>query len=217
MLAYIDIHTHQKTRDSNVFAITNQIIGREETLDSICSTGIHPWYIDNIQLQYDELQRTLINPNVLAVGECGLDKVCSTAWEVQIQVFRKQIQLANAIDKPLIIHCVRAYEEVLQLLKEENNKVPILFHGVNKKYPLIQSLIKQNHYVSLGAFILDGHHDDTIKNIDLTKFFLETDNKSTDIVDIYSYFCRVRNMSIEQLKSQLVQNLSKAFNYTIVP
>lgn len=218
MLVYIDIHTHQKTIDNRVFAVRNQIISKDETLDSTCSAGIHPWYIDSdIEQQYAELQKTVQRPNVLAIGECGLDKVCDTPWNIQIEVFKKQIQLANDIKKPLLIHCVRAYEEVLQLLKEEKNKVPTLFHGINKKYPLIQSLINQNHYISLGAFVLDGRHDETIKKIDLTKFFLETDNISTNIIDIYSYFCRVRNISIEQLKQQLVQNLSKAFNYIVVP
>jgi len=218
MLPYIDIHTHQHIVENELFQVLNTIIGKEEVPNSICSVGIHPWYFDNnLDEQYALLRVAIQQPNVIAIGECGLDKICNTPWDRQIQVFEQQIQLANTSQKPLIIHCVRAYEEVIYVLMEQKVQVPVLFHGVNKKLPLIQSLIKLGYYISFGGFILDGQHDEAIKTIDLTKIFLETDNKSTNIIDIYSYFCRVRNISIEQLKQQLVQNMSNVFNYKIVP
>ena len=70
--------------------------------------------------------------SVLAIGECGLDKACDTNFKLQQQVFTTQVNWANEIKKPLIIHCVRAYGEVLSLLQKNNNKVPVIFHGFNK-------------------------------------------------------------------------------------
>lgn len=218
MLPYIDIHTHQITNPENTFQVFNYIIEQDE-IDStqICSAGIHPWYIhDDLEKQYFILTETVKLSNVIAIGECGLDKVCNTAWSQQVKAFEQQIHLANEINKPLIIHCVRAFEEVIQTLKHHKNQVPVLFHGLNKKFTLIQSLLNQGYYISLGEFILNGKHDEVIKNIALSKFFLETDNKSTDIVEIYSYFCRVRNIPIEQLQEQLIQNMKNVFNYKIV-
>lgn len=219
MLPYIDIHTHQILQKENIIQVFNHIIGRDIILpDTICSAGIHPWYVhEDVEKQFYLLHNEAEKSNIIAIGECGLDKICDTIWELQVQVFERQIQLANHINKPLIIHCVRAYEEVLHILKHLKAQVPVIFHGVNKKQTLIQSLINQGYYIGLGTFILDGRHDELIKAIALDKFFLETDNKSTDIVDIYSYFCRVRNISVEQLQQQLVQNVSNVFNYNIVP
>lgn len=218
MLPYIDIHTHQRLADNTILQVLNHIVGQEEIPNMVCSAGIHPWYIDHdLEKQYFILAETAQQANVIAIGECGLDKICNTPWDTQLEVFVHQIQLANELRKPLIIHCVRAYEEVLYTLKQQKIQVPVLFHGVNKKYHLIESLLQQGYYIGLGAFILNGHHDVTIKTIDLDKIFLETDNISTNIVDIYSYFCRVRNITIEQLQHQVIQNVSKVFNYQIVP
>lgn len=218
MYAYIDIHTHHSNLDSTVFKLWNQIIGRDIEQDIVSSAGIHPWYIEtNFEEQFERLSNTAQKESILAIGECGLDKISDTSWELQITAFERQIKLANKINKPLIIHCVRAYEEVLQSLRKQKNQVAVLFHGVHKKLPLIQSLHQKGYYTSFGAYILNGQQDDVIRSVDLDKIFLETDDKSTSIVDIYSYFCRVRNIPIEQLQCQLVQNVSKVFNYNIVP
>ncbi len=214
---FIDIHTHNYQSAPKIFRLWNQIIGRDDTKDILSSAGIHPWYIQqNVKMQLELLTTIVQQKNILAVGECGLDKICDTPFLNQINVFSKQIALANEIEKPLIIHCVRAYDQVIEQLKQHKNKVPVLFHGVNKKYALIESLHQKGYYTSLGAYILQGYHDDTIKYVDLSKIFLETDDLSTNIEDIYYYFCRVRNITIEQLQYQLIQNVSNVFNYNIV-
>ena len=217
-LPYIDIHTHQIVESENSFQLYNHIVGQDEYYDSIiCSAGIHPWYIteENKELLLESLETLSTQTNVLAIGECGLDKVCNTDWNLQVLVFEQQIQLANRIAKPLIIHCVRAYQEIFDILKNQKVAVPVLFHGFNKNKILAQSILKQDYYISLGTAILNGSQDELIKEIDLNKLFLETDNKSTNIVDIYSYFCNVRNISLEKLQEQLVKNLENVFSYSI--
>ncbi len=217
MIPYIDIHTHQIIADSSILQVFNQIIGQQDVSNSIKTNGIHPWYINqDLKQQLALLEHYAKQPNSIAIGECGLDKLASTNWEVQIEAFKEQILLANRLNKPLVIHCVKAYEEVFQQLKQFQVAVPVFFHGVNKKNTLIESLVKKGYYVGLGAFILHGRHDDLIAKIDLTKIFLETDDQSISIVDIYSYFSRIRKISIEQLKEQLVQNFEEVFNYKII-
>jgi len=218
MFPYIDIHTHKTSLDKHTFQVYNQIIGQDKLSPNPSSAGIHPWYIDaDLDQQLLLLRDIAQQEHILAIGECGLDKIAHTPWELQNTAFEKQILLANELQKPLIIHCVRAFEETIQQLQKQKAHVPILFHGINKKLPLLNSLMQKGYYVSLGAFLLQGQHDKLIETIDLTKFFLETDDKSTDIVDIYAYFCRVRNISVDLLKEQLVQNVWKVFNYKIVP
>ena len=217
MLPYIDIHTHHEKSDNTVFQLLNKIIGRETVSDKVYSVGIHPWYVDtDYNNQFLILENIAQQANVLAIGECGLDKICPTNWEIQIKIFEKQIQLAKDLQKPLIIHAVKSYQEIFEILKAQQVHIPVLFHGFNKKKELAQSILQQDYYISLGTSILNGAQDSLIQSVDLSKIFLETDNKSINIVDIYSYFCRVRNISVEQLQQQLVQNLSDVFHYNIV-
>ena len=192
----------------------NCIVAKEEIPDEICSVGIHPWYISE---SHDDLwevfQCYTRQKNVLAIGECGLDKLTATDWELQIYFFEKQIQWANATKKPLIIHCVRAYQEVLAMLKDLHVVVPVIFHGFNKKAALASTIIEQGFYLSLGSSILYGAQDDLLRQVDLSKIFFETDNKSINVVDIYSYFCSVRKIKMSDLVEQINENFRKVFIY----
>lgn len=215
-ISYIDIHTHNPEQQSQVFKLPNVIFGKENTLAQACSLGIHPWYIpDHLDQAIHQLSSEVTQTNILAIGECGLDKICETDWSLQVDTFKSQIALAQTIQKPLIIHCVRAYQEVMELLQNHNITVPIIFHGFNKKYELAQSIISKGYYLSLGTSILNGSQDRLLQEVDLSKIFLETDNKSTNIVDIYTYFCTARKISLEQLQYQLFQNFVNVFRYSI--
>jgi len=217
MLPYIDIHTHQLQANENTFQLLNCIIGEEEFQDEISSVGIHPWYLDeDIDKQFHLLKYHATNENVLAIGECGLDKITSTDWNLQVNIFEKQIQLANALQKPLIIHCVRAYQEIFAILREQHVNIPVIFHGFNKNAELGKSILNQGYYISLGTSILKGNQDNLIQHIDLTKIFFETDGKSTNVVDIYSYFCTVRKISMSDLQEQIVKNFEQVFRYNIL-
>lgn len=214
---YIDVHTHC-TLESTVeeFSLPNIIISKNYLYPLPCSLGIHPWYIDSAPAaQLDALHEHGKKDTILAIGECGLDKMCNTLWSLQEEVFRKQIAFANAVRKPLIVHCVRAHQECLKILKQEHVEVPVIFHGFEKHPTLAQQIYHQGYYISLGASILSGKKDDLIRQAPLDKIFLETDDKSTKIVDIYMYFCRVRNMDIDQLKERLYKNFTHTFNYQI--
>src|SRR5690606_24764773 len=136
------------------------------------SAGIHPWYIDdNFQVQMEALELYLAKDGVLAVGECGLDKNISADFQKQIMAFEKQIELANQLGKPLIIHCVRAYSEVFSCLLKKKVQVPVIFHGFSKKWVLAEQLLKHGFYISLGPQILKSEMDELISHIPLDKLF----------------------------------------------
>lgn len=213
---FIDIHTHQSWADAETIRLVNCIIGKDYFRPVLCSAGIHPWHIDiDFGKQLDLLANLATKPNVLAIGECGLDKLCDTKWETQEIAFRAQVQLANQVQKPLIIHSVRAYQEIQYILKNAKNIVPVLFHGFSKNIELAKALIANGYYVSLGASLCNGKNDDLIKTIPLDRVFLETDNKSSKIVDIYLYFCAARAISMEELKWQIAQNFQVIFKYDL--
>ena len=94
-------------------------------------------------------------------------------------------------------------------------QVPVIFHGFEKNIALAQQLIQKGYYLSLGASLLSGKKDELILELPLDKIFLETDERSVQITDIYTYFCRVRSMDMKVLKEQLYKNFLHIFNYTI--
>ena len=154
-------------------------------------------------------------PNVLAIGECGLDKVCQTDWALQIAVFRCQIKLANELNKPLIIHCVRAFDEFLKIIDENPPAVPVIVHGFNKKGGISERLLEKGMYLSFGAAILNKESPaaGVLKLIRADKFFLETDDADIPIGDIYRATAAIREISEEAVILQVQQNFATVFKY----
>lgn len=216
MYSFIDIHTHSLEQKINTHAIYNIIIGQTEETNKISSAGIHPWYIEeNYDLQLKKLNELIVNDNIIAIGECGLDKLTHTEWSLQVTLFKHQINLAQQINKPIIIHCVKAYQEILDILKSQKISVPVIFHGFNKQTQLANSITKKGYYISLGHSIIRGKQDELIKNVDLNKIFIETDDKSTNLIEIYSYFCSVRNIELIDFQKQIKNNFQNIFNIKI--
>jgi TatD DNase family protein len=111
---FINVHCHNNQTPVNEWVIKNifQDFGNFPE-SGFFSAGIHPCYIpsQNLEAQFMVLEKCLTNPKILAIGECGIDKLSPFPIEVQLPVFLKQIELASNCKKPLIIHCVKAYED----------------------------------------------------------------------------------------------------------
>lgn len=211
---YIDIHTHHTTQQTGTVRVVSLYddFNRAHELTT-CSAGLHPWHLDDIETRWQQLLEVATLPQVLAIGECGLDKVTNTDWPLQTDAFSRQIELAMQLGKPLIIHCVRAYEEVMQLLQEHRVTVPIIFHGFNKSPELAAQLIGRGYYLSFGgALIKGGQPAATFKTVPLSHLFLETDQSEHDIAHIYKAAAEIRQTTEEALILQLQQNFKTVFN-----
>lgn len=215
---YINIHSHQITGQNNQPVLYNYIMGRSPAgqLPQYFSAGIHPWYIpENPFVLLQQLRNMLQQPGMLAVGECGLDKLCVTHWEKQVQVFEAQIQLVLQHKKPLIIHCVKAFNEVIKVLDDNgivNSEIPVIFHGFNKSVQLAQTLINKGYYLSFGAAVLKKNISSYLPLLPLNRIFLETDDASLTISEIYQIVSNILNITLEQLSLQLQQNCTTVFN-----
>ena len=203
-MTYFDIHTHRM----NPRAIYNTCKSPNEEM--MCSVGIHPWFIKDVELQLDVLEEVLEEGTPLAVGECGLDKVCDTDWGLQVRVFRQQIVLATKYSKPIIVHCVRAYQECLLELRDFEGC--ILFHGFNKSKELLVQLIKrENVFISFGEKVFDPGFKSVIEACELSRVFLETDDADIHIEEVYTSFAETRSLSIPELKAQIELNRKQFF------
>ncbi|OOG19113.1 hypothetical protein BWD42_03965 [Sphingobacterium sp. CZ-UAM] len=210
-IPYIDIHTHRPNaiQDGSTLSVVNIALNHNETIiEGDCSIGLHPWYIDGNTQEALELMQTVIQrANVVAVGECGLDKNGAVPFGVQQQVFDRQILLAIAFQKTLIIHCVRAFQEVLASLLKAKFHLPVIFHGYRKNWTLAKQLLDRGYYLSIGTHCLNGSQDEVLRNIPLEHLFLETDTyTATQVATLYQYVAKVRSIPIEVLKQALYHN-----------
>lgn len=215
MYRYYNVHTHHDEQQTDCLSIVNAH-DHFEAMEHVaaCSLGLHPWYLDRASQELPLLQAAAGNANVLAIGECGLDRLKGASWELQLYFFEQQIILAAALCKPLIIHCVRAFDEVLRLLKDHQVMVPVIFHGFNNKESVARKILDDGHYLSLGAALLQPMAPaarllaDTIPP---EKFFLETDAATVSIKELYFTAAQIRKTEEDAIILQLQQNFKNVF------
>ena len=208
---FFDFHHHKK----NTFGIYNYFLS-EELPKSYFSVGVHPKDIDNnIDEKLAAIKKISQHPYCVAIGECGLDALVNTDENLQEEIFLKQILWANEIEKPIIIHCVRRFSQLLTYKKEA--KVPMIVHGFNKKHELAQSLVQQGFYLSFGKSLLYNQPlQKSVIQLPLERILLETDDADIDIQQLYHLLSEIKKISIEGIQNQINENISKIFNRDIL-
>jgi TatD DNase family protein len=213
----INVHSHHAP-GPHEWALQNLSDHYENaTLPGHYSIGIHPWFAnEKWQEQLNSLKEWSQHHNVRAIGECGLDKLCNTDFSLQKAVFTAQVSWANSIDRPVIIHCVKAWEEVLHLLQDIPVKVPVIFHGFNNTGKLAQKIIDRGYYISLGKSLFKKTIQQLLLQIPADKFFLETDDAALSIADIYQQAAQVLSIDHNSLSLQLEKNAATVFGAAVI-
>lgn len=207
-----NIHTHKSTNQENVLEIVNQYPNEFDDSAKYFSIGIHPWYIDVDQLDehLQSIEEKLQLKNCLALGECGLDKRIETPLGIQTEVFEKQLVLAIKYQKPVILHCVSAYQEVIEIKKRLNIEVPMIIHGFSKNIQVAKSLLDNGFYLSFGKYLLRNPELASVfEQIPNNRFFLETDTIEENIADVYIKAASIKQFDVEQIISD---NFKLVFN-----
>ncbi len=212
--SYINIHSHQS--NSELFTIYNLGANFSEIKNhNALSIGIHPWHIDEekTEEQLELLKKYSSEKNVLAIGECGLDKMIETNLKSQEIIFKQQILIAEQVKKPLIIHCVKAFDDLIRIKKEMKIAVPMIIHGFNNNKQIAEQLIKNDFYFSFGKALLknDSNASNLISYIPKEKIFLETDNSNFTIQEIYNIAAQLMNIELEKLKEIIFNNYKTIF------
>ena len=206
MHQYINIHTHKST-NSDVFEIINSNIIDNNAYYSI---GIHPWDINEANIDYKLIEQNVKHKNVLFIGEIGLDRSIQTDFELQKQVFLNQLNIAKRENKPIIVHCVSAYSDFQQIVKQ--NPYSYIFHGFNTNLTIANYLITRGSYLSFGAELLvNTKLQDTFKQLSIKNIFFETDESDTNIKDIYIFAAKLLEINLSELQEAIQSNFKKVF------
>ena len=216
-LNFIDIHTHTTKSRDNLIQIVNLDLKSPCPEQGYYSYGIHPWALDNVDFQIEEalslLEARLQSPNVLALGEAGLDKMHKASFERQIELFERQIELSEALKKPMILHDVRSHNEIITLRNKHKAQQPWIVHGFSGTEQDIKQLIGQGIYLSVGESLLHPERKiyKSFKFIDLDYLFLETDMAEIEIESIYEAAAKRLGMDISGLKTIIFSNFARLF------
>ena len=184
-MTYIDFHTHRVPSASDVVAVVD---GRE-------TWGIHPWRADETFVSPDLAER-------IAIGECGLDGLRGPSMEVQEKVFLEQIALSEQYEKPLVIHCVKAIDRLLQLRREQHPAMPWMFHGFRGKPQQLHSLLDAGFFVSFGF----RFNEESLRLCPLERLMLETDEGERPIAELYNNVAEVRGIDVSSLCIAMAEN-----------
>lgn len=213
-MQFFNLHTHKYTDQPGVLELVNQYPWEFDAMIPFYSIGIHPWFIDEKRLESDLeiIESKLQEPNCLAAGECGLDKRIAIPMELQQLVFEKQLLLAQKYQKPVVIHCVAAFQELIATKKKLNISVPIVIHGFSKSEQLAKELLDNGFYISFGKYLLQNPELETVfKNMPNDRFFLETDTIEENLATVYALAAKYKSMTMEAIQKQLNENFVAVF------
>lgn len=199
---FLDFHHHK----ADQIGIYNLNLNEEIPAGKF-SVGLHPKDItENWKADFDNIKKKSAAKNCLAIGECGLDGLISVDETLQNEIFRTHISWAQEVKKPVIIHCVRRFS---QLLHYKNAKIPLIIHGFNKKENIGEELLKAGFYLSFGNAALENLSlQNIIKKIPIQRLFLETDDSDFKIVELYERVSKIRSTTTENLNNQMWENLN---------
>lgn len=215
MKNFINIHTHHHSINYGL-EIYNKKIGEEISKSTYFSVGIHPWFIsqNNLAENYLLLEQDLQKENCLALGEIGLDKLTKTDFNLQQEVFDKQLEINKKYHKPVILHVVKAFQEIIKISKSYN--YVFIIHGFNKKQQVADQLLNNGFYLSFGKDLLvKDSLQSVFKNTSLNRIFLETDAASNSIESVYKKAASIKEISIESLILAIKNNFENVFKCNI--
>ncbi len=207
-MKFFDIHTHKLSSDLAIISLSVKEISEKYNDENLFSVGIHPWFIDeeNIDKEVDLINEYSNKKNIVLIGEIGIDKNIETPVNIQKQVFIKQLEIAEKLNKPVIIHCVKAIDELLEIKKKFKIKKWV-FHHFSGNIQMANQLIDNGFYLSLSPNILNNLKlIETVKLLPKDKFFIETDNTGYEISYMYENVSKIRNIKIEKLIEQQNEN-----------
>lgn len=179
----------------------------------VYSVGIHPWNItDNWQEKLEKLNEAAQHYQVVAIGETGLDSLKGPSLDIQQQVMQAHINIAAAMGKPLILHCVRTSQQILKLWHDNPHahNVAWVIHGFRGNENVARQLLDAGFYLSFGA----KYNEQALAITPFEHLLVETDDESADTIDqVLKTVAQAKQCSVWKLRSQVRRTALKIIKY----
>ena len=183
----VDVHTHHPRKG----------------VISPTMVGIHPW-----DAEHESQLPNFAEGDI--IGETGLDFACSVDRAAQERLFRVHLEAAERLQKPVILHIVRAFEPVIKILANYNLK-GVVFHGFIGSKQQAEEALRRGYYLSFGDRSLrSAKTRQAIASTPLDRLFVESDdNPGLDILDIYAEIAKTKSVTITELSAQIYENYKR--------
>ncbi len=209
-MEWVNVHTH--TRGEGVYVLDLSGGGRRES-GELCSWGIHPLFVGE-GVKMEQVREAARRGEIVAVGEAGFDRNAGTAMEVQRKLFEEEVEISEVYGLPLIIHCVRAFPELLSVYKKMKPSQAWIVHGYNNNEEILAQLLRCGFYISAGkkVFLTRSNIRRILPLIPPEQLFLETDDADFPIETVYREAAVLRSVFPEVLGRQVYENFKRVFH-----
>lgn len=210
---FINIHGHRQANNIQEWVMMNLFARNfppEDIDHGYYSVGFHPYNVGKVDEKetLEKVKQATKHPRVYAVGEIGLDKSIEAPMEDQHRIFEKQVEIAESANLPLVLHVVRAFNEMIEFAKTHQPTVSMIIHGYNGSSEMAEDLVKAGFLLSFGESIASEHSKnvEALQKVPVEKLFLETDEGLLDIREIYHAAAEAKGVSVDQLRVQIYEN-----------
>lgn len=211
IIGLIDLHTHHEASQEEGIISCNpwQMPGEDAFPGQRYSVGVHPWEVNGgvglTAAEREVLEAAAKREDVVAIGECGLDLTHPGAAPLfqQMLVFKAHVELSEKLGKPMIIHCVKAHDQILGIRKDMGATQPWVIHGFRGKPSILQMLLKGGISVSYG----EKFNPESLLATPLESIFAETDESPLSIHEIIARLAAIRSDITEDLIAANVKSL----------
>lgn len=217
-IKFIDFHSHNnKLVVEGVLSLPTFRLAMERIPDSVEKfwIGVHPWDSNKIEGDIVDFIKSY-GDRVVGIGEIGLDYYYnSDDINIQKSIFKLQIDYAITAKKPVTIHCVRAYNDLISILKEKKEALPkVIIHGFIGSVEILKELLALDCYISYGkASFSSPKTINSLKSTPIDRLFLESDDDNeVDIKELYFQTASIIAVDKDTLKKQLFKNYITIIN-----
>lgn len=207
---FIDIHTHKFYDDGTIFLFSRSLWSDPEPPRGVIfCAGMHPWSASMADLP--KALEYLEAAPVAAIGEIGLDYAVQVSLDVQIEVFRRQLEIAARRKLPVVIHCVRAFYDLLSELKLHDLRA-VIFHGFVGSLEQVREAIGLGYYLSFNERSLASPKTvESLRHVPEAAIFVETDTESEHVSQVYGRIAEIRETTVENLQRATTENFNRIF------
>ena len=217
MAPYVDFHTHRRSGDAleilNVEALDAGAVARACQQGQPFSLGVHPWRAaensERLNEAFECMERTVQNGQAVAVGECGLDWAVEVDRGSQTEVFERQLALAKCSDRPVVLHCVRAFEDVMLRLRRAKIERAV-FHSFVGSIQQAERVVREGYFCSFSPRSLASPRTrEVINAIAPSVMLVERDECECSIEEVYEAVATLRKCSVEELREIVFDNYKR--------